>query len=351
MIHYIVCNNPPLGTLPVASGPGMRARQLYWQVKAAGHEARFVMFADRYSMTCGVDNLPHGHREMQLVPNGLFGDFVERIEPGVFIFTQANFPSELSKAARHHHIVFDFIARKDLEFIASGKEAAALKYLDDVRTYMDHAHTVLVTSPKLAAHVEAEYGRKPLLNPFAFQPEDHVKFVKPTITFGGRIHKWTNYAITFDGLADYFETHPEHRGLFMFDSAIEGVEDPHAKSVNRLLTLPNVTRVGMLPTRQAAELVGRSHLFVDSSFQGEERDFATSIRTVHALSLGTPVYHNAGTGLDDVYPDFPGRLGPEPDAAVVERTVDDALSGAFEAPLKAVQASMKRMLSEKALAW
>ncbi|PTW55730.1 glycosyltransferase involved in cell wall biosynthesis [Breoghania corrubedonensis] len=351
MIHYIVCNNPPQGILPTSNGPGMRARQLYQQISAAGHEARFVMFAERFNMTCGAENFAHSHRDLQLVPNGQFGDYVDRIEPGVFIFTQANFPVEVRKAAYRHRIVFDFIARKDLELIEIGKRAAVDKYLDAVRVYLDHADTVLVTSPKLQAHVRAEYGREPILNPFAFSPETHVKYSVPTITFGGRIHKWTNYAITFDGLADYFETHPDRRGLFLFDGGIAGIEDQHAKSVSRLLVLENVTRIGMLPSRQAAEVVGRSHLFVDSSFQGEERNFATSIRTVHALSLGTPVYHNAGTGLDDIYAVFPGKLGPEPDAQALEAVVEDALSGACEQALNTVRSSMTRMLTEGALSW
>ena len=268
MIHYIVCNNPPQGISADherSRHAGPAASSANWT--AAGHEACFIIFTDRYYMTCGPDNLARSHRDLHLIPHGALQRLrrayrARRLRPSC----RQIFQPSWGKAARRHRIVFDFIARKDLELTEMGKRGAVGKYLDDVRYYMDHAETVLVTSPKLFAYVKEEYGREPILNPFAFSPETHVKFAEPTITFGGRIHKWTNYAITFDGLADYFEAHREHRGLFLFDGGIGGVEDPHAKSVGRLLVLENVTRLGMLPSRQAAEVVGRSHLFVDSSF-------------------------------------------------------------------------------------
>ncbi len=293
----------------------MRARQLYVQLKSAGYDPEYLMLKERYVLTCEVSGLglARKHSALKLLPTGIFSKFANRIEPAAFIFTQANSPQEFKVASKRHRVILDCIARKDLEFAAMQRADLHKIYVATEKVYMDHADVILYTSPKLWDHIKSNYDHDTAYNPFSFWPERRSKREKMTLAFGG-VHSWIDYSESFYAIGEYFEANPDKRGFF-FLGEVNGVTDRHAKGVSRLMGLPNVSVLNSLPFEQLVDVISRSHLFVGLSRLNEERSFATSVRTVHSISMGTPVFHNRGTGFDGVFPNFPGELGAPADLA------------------------------------
>lgn len=346
---FIVANDPPPTTVPYASGPGMRAHQLCHQLRAAGHDATIVMFADRYLKTSAGQSEMANRRDLLLVPEDKIHAFIRRVPPSTFFFTQANFVRELRWAAERHTVVFDCTARKDLEISFTNNPGSVEKYLKNERIYVENSDQIIVTSRKLQTYMKETYGRDSGLNPFAFECHSFQKFDAPTIFLGGRIHDWTDYSASFSAVAEHLAENPSHRGVVLMTDDLRRVPEIYTRSVSALLHLPNVDILGRLPLAQVSQLVGRSHVFIDIAEKNAERSFATSVRTAHAMSVGTPILHNSETGLDALFPDYPGLRSDTIDSALVAEGLSGSLEGRYRASVESAQNVMTQYLKADVL--
>lgn len=331
---YIFCNMFPALVSDIARAPGLRAEQLAHQAKPHFENVRYVMTRSRYNMLTNSNHLSHimrSHPDFLVIDDTKMNDFLNRLEPSVFVFSQVEMASVLSSEMKKHRVVYDILAPKVLELRCGGAKQEEIQIAQSRHsTFLKRADRILVNGAKNLElfQNDLENRAQVVLNPFCPLPPADQKVPRDHIMFFAGAQKWTDNAPFLLAMADLLEHRDDLNVLFL--APLKHHEDPESVAISRLIQYPNLRRVSSLTYPAHLQLLRRCAGVLDWSTVNEERVYSTSTRLIQAVSCGAAIFGNADTGLDHFWGEYPGTTSHDaPTAAQLETFIDQALAGEF----------------------
>nr|WP_321365609.1 hypothetical protein [uncultured Celeribacter sp.] len=346
---------PPLVS-NVVRAPGLRAEQLAFQAKTQMDRVIYVMPKSRYDLLARANTVirsVNAHPDFLVLHDDKIDIFFERIERSAIVFTQLEMVPIFRQALKKHFVIYDVLAPRALEFIHAGASEEKIKQTETLHVEcLTSADRVFVNGPKTMELFSEELSalKSVCLNPFTPLPakNDHKAPTRENILFFSGGQKWTNNAPFLKAMAEVLEHQPEQQAFLM--SPHKHHEDPESVGLSRLLQLPNVRRVTGLSYPAHLALLKSCYGVMDWSVVNEERTYSTSTRLIQSVSVGTPIFANAQTGLDRIWAPFPGMTSQnEPDPEQLMTFISAAKKGQFDTALQYAKTKAAEILNDPSL--
>ena len=320
---FIVCNMYPPAKLNFVRAPGLRAEQLFYQAKLNFPKVKYLMLTSRKKLlnSRGEKYVFKGfyrNKDFIYIDDDLFEDFLQRIEPSVFVFSQLEMKSIILRAAKNNFIIYDILAPRHLELQCA--EGFSKNSLDEAinlnKLFIEISDRVFVNGLKNLDFFKDQLSKHKnvLNNPFCpLVTEPAFDHSRNKILFFSGGQKWVDNSLFLQNIYECLKNMPEIEAIFVSD--LKDHENPEAKFISKLVQLPNIIRYESLSYFAYKSLLSKVAGTLDWSSINIERKYSTSTRIIQSVGCGSAVFTLEDTGLDFFWNNFPGERSINPPSA------------------------------------
>ncbi|WMS42160.1 hypothetical protein RDV64_19140 [Acuticoccus sp. MNP-M23] len=349
---YIVVNALPPHFGWLTRPDGLRAAQLAQQAREVFSTVRFVLFLERFNRLQAERRnavLALARDDTIIIASAEFETFSSRIAPATFVFTNTDFAEEAGFAEQRHRIVYDITQLRALEVAQEGGGPDQVTIATDIHQQMlSIADRTFINSRALAERsITARLNRQSPVVDHA--PDRHAVAARRACLIAGEAAPQRgDPGAMLAALTEHLRGAPETQALVIMPPPVP--EAPHAMDYGALRLMANVTLLSRLSSVNDAEVLALGYGYVEWAPLAPTGPCTTSWRVLQAIAAGMPVLHQAGTGLDEYFSEFPGIcLTGAITAADIAAFSERALRGEFDNSVARACRDMAEWRSDRTL--